>query len=326
MSAVRNVSPRIDIESRVFRPPSSNSRLRVTPSSRSNRPPVSPAPIPVPPPVIPETVSNGNGNLINIAMTLKLPTRPNYSVMSESEQRDKRALFISKFDLLKRSYVKDLPEFPLNISLDGLHDLYESYVKQVTIGIKCREWKLIIGLLFPLVEMGISYFIIDVKGISKNQKLILDLIEPVMAEFADNYLFNNTGIWSPQWRMAIVGGFVLCGYAMMKFFGKKVGIKDEVINSWLSNLTSYLFGVAPKEISEIQGIPNIPQAGANVSSNPIMNIISNIGGAAGAAGAAGGGGGGMDFGSILSGIMGAIGQQSRPAPDTSRPPRARRGY
>lgn len=59
--------------------------------------------------------------------------------MSPQQELDARVMFSRKFASLKANYISNLPDLPANVSLDMLHTIYEDYIKELLVDIKCKQ-------------------------------------------------------------------------------------------------------------------------------------------------------------------------------------------
>jgi len=253
---VRVSSPRIS--ERPIRLPGPNVRLIVSPTA--GPPPIRRSGLspPIAPPVI-----NIQQNISRTKSSLKIPIRPNYSAMNQQQISDMRAKFDMNFDSLRRQYIPDLPVIPSNISLDAVHDIYESYIRQLVVDIKCKEWKLYAAIAIYAAEKGSCEYLIDIDGFTKNYALIFSLLDPILAELAENSITSQTES-SPTMKILWSMGLTLGIYSALKYAKnhfKASFVNDDILSQIMSGIVK---GVNPTPLArDDSGIPNPPPQNSN---------------------------------------------------------------
>jgi len=284
---VRVSSPRIS--ERPIRLPGPNARLIVSPTI--GPPPIRRSGLS---PVIPTPVVNIQPS--RTKSSLKIPIRPNYSAMNQQQISDMRAKFAMNFDSLRRQYIPDLPPISNDISLDATHDIYESYVKQLVVDMKCKEWKIYASMVIYAAEKGTCEYLIDIDGFSKNYALIFSLLDPILAELAENSMTNQVES-SPTMKILWSMGLTLGIYAALKYAKnhfKASFVNDDILSQLMNAIVK---GVNPAPLPrDDSGIPNPPQN----SSGP-LGALGNLGGLGGILSSLGNMGGVSDILSAFTG-------------------------
>ena len=249
---------------------SSNPEVRARPP----RPIIDPGPAPAPqsPATTPVQVTTG-------LMPLAIPPKPDYSVYTHQQIIDARMEFVNKFNQLRVNYVPNLISPPIDASLDAIYNTYVDNVKFVLVKLKCNEWKFYIRMALVLIEKGACYSIIDIEGFSKHHEVLFQNIDPIMAEFAHQFMFSGTGMWAPHYRLMFNFAISVGLYWVAKYVSKTIGgstdsIYPGIVSQW-NNVTSSVPTPTPGgQVPMLQGLDMPGLLGNLLNGGGIGNILN----------------------------------------------------
>ena len=276
--------------------------------ARPARPITEPGPTPISSPgpgQTPGSVPGQVGPIQNIVglMPLIIPPKPDYSTYNHQQTIDARMDFVSKFNQLRTNYMPTLISPPVEASLDAIHNTYVDNVKLLLVGIKCKEWKQYIKYGLVLIEKGACWSVLDIEGFSKHHEQALRNFDPILAEFAHQYLFSETGVWAPQYRLLWNFAISLGLYWLARYTSKTFGASiDTIYPGFISQFDT----ITSNTVQTPSAQPAVPPALQGMNINGLISSVLGGGGLSG----------------ILNMFTGAQGQgQSQGQASPSRPPR-----
>lgn len=125
-----------------------------------------------------------------------------YASLSPDEQAEMRGKFHDRFLILQRSFPEWHIALPAEDStLDFIHSLYESYVRQINIHASSNYFKMFLIILFIGIELGARAKGIDLSGYAKYQISNMKRYTGVLLELGEKYSTSSQSEWSPEMRM-----------------------------------------------------------------------------------------------------------------------------
>jgi hypothetical protein len=155
---------------------------------------------------------------------------PQYELMSPEMQSIEMRRFIDKFLILRNGYEEwDVPIPTPDMPLRYVHQLYVSYVKQITIHGKTMYYKIFVVVLFGFIEWFSARNGIDLTGYAALQIKKLQRYDAVLLELGEKYYSPTSGEMSVEIRI-----FGLAAIHALIFFGgryleKNFGIPAQTV-------------------------------------------------------------------------------------------------
>lgn len=199
--------------------------------------------------------------------------RPNYSLLPPHKIAELKNQFYSKFLILQRNFPNWSISLPADgSSLDYMHDLYDTYVKQVTISQSSTQFTMLLVVVFCGIEFGATKFGVDISGYAESQIRTLHRYEGVLIELGEKYSGDGEGEWPVEVRIiaiALVQAGIFC---LAKYVEKWLGAKGiaknihSTIDSMLDNLplgNGTMGNGGEQEFDEL-GLPIAPGTGDEI--------------------------------------------------------------
>lgn len=247
-------------------------------------------------------------------------TRFSYDTMTPEHQAEARKKLFDKFLILQRSFPAwNIPIPSEESSLDKMFDLYESYVKQITIHSNSTQYKIFLVIMFVGIEFAASRFAIDLSGYAEMQIRSMHRYEGVLLELGEKYMAEGGGEWPVEARIVLLAVIQAGVFFVAKYVEKWTGSKGmskmvhSIMDNMMENVPAALSGGEPAKTVDAQGFPMAPGTESAIQAVDEDDDVS----AAIAAASGGGGGGGLtaptvDLGNMLSGLFGGNGAGAAP--------------
>jgi hypothetical protein len=205
--------------------------------------------------------------------------RPNYKIMSQEEKDKAKMMFISKFDTIKMNYPNwKIMDIPPDYSLDQIHDLYENYIKQISISMNSNQWKVYIVIMFLVIEIfGIKVLGLDFRGYTKSQMRNIKQFDRLLIELGEKYYTQKSFNWPIEVKLIITAGFNAFIFIIAKYLSKYVG-NDSIADTIQDMLNGYVEDNLFKETgnkTDENGLPKIPKEGKEGVDNILGSILGN---------------------------------------------------
>jgi hypothetical protein len=283
----------------------------------------------------------------------KRSNRPNYALLSDERLVEIRKQFYTKFLILQRNFPKwNIPLPADGSTIDYIHDLYESYVKQVTISQSATQFKIVLVMMFCGIEFAASKAGIDIQGYAESQIRTMNRYEGVLIELGEKYSGEGGGEWPIEARIMMIAVVQAGVFCLAKYIEKWTGATgiSKTIHSTLDSMIDNMpigNGNSGEQLYDSSGIPIAPgtekeiasvddDVNAAMSSDtfgsgrgnvpraapaPALDIGGLLGGLL-AGGGGGGGAGGLDVASLVGGAMKFLNAAASPsnAPGPVPPP------
>lgn len=142
-----------------------------------------------------------------------------YASLSPDEQSDMRGKFHDRFLILQRSFPEwNVPIPSEDSSLDFVHTLYDSYVRQINIHASSNYFKMFLIILFIGIEFVARAKGIDITGYAKYQISNMKRYTGVLLELGEKYATTTQSEWSAETRIVGIaliqaGVFLAAKYA-----------------------------------------------------------------------------------------------------------------
>lgn len=270
-------------------------------STKVQQPPVQPIPVP--------QYSNPQRAWFepNISAIPQRPPRPNYSMMSDEEQKSMLVTFKTKYSILQTSFPTWNIKFPLDgSSLDYIHDEYESYVKKIIISLNSNQWKVYLVLMFFAIEVFIIKVMgIDIKGYAISQIRIINRYDQLLAELGEKYYLQGPSNWPTEMKILIMAGFNAIIFIAVKYMAQYIG--GDAVAAPIHAAINHFLGDGMNSSAGLDeiGVPIISQTEA-----PVGDIGSTINGFMN---------GGFDINGMLNGLQSVL-NTNRNSPGNGAPP------
>lgn len=253
--------------------------------------------------------SGSNANNVN-----KQPKRPNYLEMTFEQQSDARKKLFDKFLILQRSFPAwNIPLPAEESSLDLIHDLYESYVKQITIHSNSTQYKIVLVLMFIGIEFASSRFGVDLSGYAEMQIRSMHRYEGVLLELGEKYTSEGSGEMPVEARIFVLALIQAGIFFVAKYVEKWTGAKgmSRVVHSLMDSMVdqapAVLGGGESGPRVDAQGFPIAPGTEEAIAAIDDDDVNAAIAAAAGGNASAGASRPPIDLGGMLSGLFGGGG-------------------
>jgi hypothetical protein len=173
---------------------------------------------------------------------------PDYNSMSENEQIRYRTRFKSQFFLLRDTWGNSIPEINDNMSLYELHELYESYIKNMHVKDKSGRYKVYLVIMWMVIEaigtkIGLNcsgYTYSQFKSMNKYERLLLELGEKYY-QTGDSEINND---WPVEFNILFMALINAITFIIIKILADYLGegVATQIVD-WMS---SYLSDSNPK--------------------------------------------------------------------------------
>lgn len=246
------------------------------------------------------------------------PSRPDYISMSPSEQQEMKTTFRSKFGILRSSFPSWKIEEPApEVSLDEMHDLYETYVKQIIISINSNQWKVYLVVMFLLFEIiCIKVLGIDCKGFTVSQVRIMDRFDRLLIELGEKYYVQGGSNWPVEARIVLMAGFNCLVFVAVKYLSRWLGGEGmaSTIQGVIDQFVGNSFGSSETQPRDEHGLPSVPTD----TSAGLGSLLGQLSG--------GGSGGGFDLSGMIAQLGGALTQslKVKDGSEASKPTEAKK--
>jgi len=280
--------------------------------------------------------------------------------LSDEEKYDLRREYVDKFLILQRKFSSwNVPLPSDTTSLEYVKNLYEGYVKQITIHQNSVYFRVFLIVLFLGVQFaGTKFGGLDLTGYAEMQITNMSKYEGALLELGEKYTSEEEGgEWPAEAKiagLAVMQAVIFIGAKYAEKYLKIQGISGMIhkfADSTLSNLGEG-GDAGPTQNFDARGHPIVPGMEKDIEnieskktfgnnpapkSNPapaadlsgmVGSFLSNggIGMLQNMMGGGGGGGGGLDIGNMVGSLLGGGGQNknadTKQGPFTA-PPRRR---
>lgn len=268
--------------------------------------------------------------------------RQYYNSLTAEQQLNLRQKFNEKFLILQRRY----PEWNIAIpsedsSLEYMHSLYESYVKQMTIHDNSKQYKFFLVIVFIAIEFGSLKAGVNLSGYAECQIRAMKRYEATLLELGTKYYSSGGGEWPVEMRILMIAVVQAAVFFVAKYAEKftnspgmaKVvhstidGLIDKIPstgNGDLPNVDAQGLPMAPGTEADVSAVDSNessqPSAGSRVAQAPAFDLGGLLGSIMGGAGGGNGAGGGMmDMAKLVGTAMSFVTQGS---PVTTTSPKA----
>lgn len=236
---------------------------------------------------IPTEKINSN-NKVRINNVPTKPEKPNYSFMSEEEQKHWRRIFLGKYASIQQSYPEwNIPLPDETWSLDYTHDLFEATVKRIHVSSNTHQYTAFLLIFFLAIEVFcIKILGIDMSGYTKAQFESINKYNQLLTELGEKYYIQGPSSWPLEVRILIVAGINAVFFLAVRYLCKWMG-NDAFAPALQSILNQLLSGGKPMQQSvDENGLPNIPNT--TIPEMPTVNSTEQQG---------------FNMGSILNGLQ-----------------------
>ena len=232
---------------------------------------------------------------------------PPYVDMSEEQREDRLTDFRVKFNTLRKTY----PDIPLVVDdlnptyLRKLFVRYRRYYKQLNIDYSAEQYK--VGLIFYFVGLELiatKFFGLNADKFTVNQIKWIPIYQQSLNELCEEHPGGVSTGWPPMVKLVVYGMVNLVLFVVLNHFMAKLGpgITDKIQNA-VFNLFAHGNMTGQQPSSNIDAGPN-----GELPPPPEDNgMFSNL-----------------DFGSLLSGLSGMMGNNNKPAAAEKEPRRGPR--
>jgi len=246
------------------------------------------------------------------------PQRPNYSMMSDEESQTMRTQFSTKFSILRSSFPTWNVVFPIESStLDHIHDVYESYVKQIIVSLNCNQWKVYLILMFFAIEVFVIKALgIDIKGYAISQIKIMNRYDQLLVELGEKYYIQGPSNWPTEIKIIIMASVNAIIFVVVKYLAKYIGGDaaaapiHAAINHFLGDSMNSSPGVDEFGIPVVPGTQN-----AAPNANDLGSTLTGL--------MSGNNNNGFDLQGLMTGFSSLLNNNGTPqgptAPPTRRP-------
>lgn len=173
---------------------------------------------------------------------------PDYNSMSENEQIRYRTRFKSQFFLLRDTWGNSIPEINDNMSLYELHELYESYIKNMHVKDKSGRYKVYLVIMWMVIEAIGTKIGLNCSGYTYSQFKSMNKYERLLLELGEKYYQTGDGEINNDWPvefnilfMALINAIT---FIIIKILADYLGegVATQIVD-WMS---SYLSDSNPK--------------------------------------------------------------------------------
>ena len=235
---------------------------------------------------------------------------PDYDSMTEQQQAAWHADFNIKLGILRNAYPKfDIPHLDENVPLEIKHQHYERYVQQIHLDNSVGNYKFYLLILFAIIELiCVKVLGLDLGGYTINQLTMLNKYERLLIELGEKSYAPSGSEWPVEVRIVMLSLFNAVVFLVIRLFASYLGpgvgdVLQQIVNAFMNNedASSHIkkaqkIGINADTDEYADGVPEPP---AN---------------------------GGFDFGSLINGLGGMLGNmggnnnQARTTSRSSRTP------
>lgn len=184
------------------------------------------------------------------AVGTRTSSRQNYSEMTPELQSESRKKLFDKFLILQRSFPAwNIPLPSDESSLDMIHDLYESYVKQITIHSNSTQYKILLVIMFIGIEFASSRFGVDLGGYAEMQIRSMHRYEGVLLELGEKYTSEGGGEMPVEARIFMLALIQAGIFFVAKYVEKWTGAKgmSRIVHSLMDGMIDQVPGISGGE-------------------------------------------------------------------------------
>jgi hypothetical protein len=165
----------------------------------------------------------------------------------------------------------------------------------VIVANKCRQWKDMICIGIWILDVGSGFTSwIDLNNLFKNRGFLMNSLDPILADLATKYLFSESGVWSPEARMATTSLVSIGIYAVARCLARHFRIPEADVQSVFLDIYAYAMGTPTPALAGAgigagagtgTGTPAVGAgAGAGTGASSILGMLSGLSNMAGPGG------------------------------------------
>jgi Family of unknown function (DUF5767) len=193
-----------------------------------------------------------------------------YRNMTSNQQSEARRRFLDKFLILQRSFPTwKIPLPSHDASLEHIHHIYESYVKQISIHSNSTQFKVFLVVMFVGIEFAATKWGVDLEGYASSQIRTIGRYDGVLLELGEKYCGSDGEPWSVEVRIFMVALIQAGIFFVSKYVEKwtgSAGIANVVRQNLDSFADSVPLGSNGEQEYDAQGLPIAPGTEAEISS------------------------------------------------------------
>jgi hypothetical protein len=211
---------------------------------------------------------------------------PDYDSMTEEEQARRRRKFKAQFLILHDTWGNNIPEIDKNMSLYELHELYETYIKNIHIKDSSGKYKVYLIIMWLIIELACTKMGLHIQGYTMSQFKSMNKYERLLLELGEkNYKTSHSEMsdWPVEMNILFMALVNAVTFIVIKMLSEYINpdMAEKIINMMTSFLSGdvpqpghVLFGGDPK--TEYDGISETPRRQMQDPINMLMSVVNGF--------------------------------------------------